>query len=136
MGVWVDELNTGLKIASTTKNLEDHSKLFNTIEFPTIEFPTSGKISLRGEWAHTEQIQEKIMLDFTKTEETFTRVFGEEITNKTDNQLMSMVREAKKEIEGLSDLSDLSSKVRKTIEGIQAGINTLTSKLDGEDSNE
>jgi len=71
-----------------------------------------------------------IMLDFNKKSGTFIRVYGVELTDKTDDQLMSMIREAKEHIKSLEDLKDVSTKVASKIKEVEASIKTMVTKLD------
>ena len=71
-----------------------------------------------------------IMLDFNKKSGAFIRVYGVELTDKTDDQLMSMIREAKEHIKSLEDLKDVSKKVASKIKEVEASIKTMVTKLD------
>jgi len=69
-------------------------------------------------------------MDFTKPIEHFIRVFDVEIDDKSDEQLMHMIRAGKKKIEDLSDLVKESAKIAKQVNDIEAGIYILLKKLD------
>ena len=71
-----------------------------------------------------------IMLDFNKKSGAFIRVYGVELTDKTDDQLMSMIREAREHIKSLEDLKDVSKKVASKIKEVEASIKTMVTKLD------
>ena len=80
----------------------------------------------------TETIKETTMttLNFNKAPENFTRVFGVEVTDLSDSELMDMIRKSKKHIESLSDLKDISRKVKQEIVDVEEGITILVKQLD------
>lgn len=69
-------------------------------------------------------------MNFTKPLEHFVRVFDVEIDDKSDEELMYMIRTGKKKIEELSDLVKESTKIAKQVNNIEAGIAVLLKKLD------
>lgn len=78
----------------------------------------------------TEKPMDIMNMNFTVGKQDFTRVFGEEITDITDDMLMTRIRRANQEIESLKDLEKTSKKVAAQIKTIRAGIKVLVKKLD------
>jgi hypothetical protein len=68
-------------------------------------------------------------LNYNLPTATFKRVFGVEVTDLSDDDLMQAIRLARKEVESLQDLKD-STKVAKKIAVIEDGIKELMEWLD------
>lgn len=76
------------------------------------------------------QYKEKTMLDFKKGVENVTRVFGVEIANLSQDELIAAVREARAEIKGLEDMAGVSIAIKNQCEKIMKGVCLLCAELD------
>lgn len=72
-------------------------------------------------------------LNFKKPVEDLKRVFGvENIASLNEEELISMIREARKYVKGLEDMVNVSKKMKEKCEQIEGGISLLVKALDGE----
>jgi hypothetical protein len=69
--------------------------------------------------------------DFTKPVQSFTRIFGIETSDLSEEQIIDLIRKAQAEAESYKDLTR-STKIAKRVDQIEIGIKALYALLDGE----